>query len=74
MSESRRPSLTIVAKKQGKSKPYRVELYPGKLWPEKFGKYETKYRVRVNRKWVHGDSVWTLSEVMRQLRSLLAKR
>lgn len=73
MSEKRRPTLTIVARKLGK-RPMRVELYPGHLWPDKFGVGEKRYRVRVNRKWSEGDKVFTLTEVMRQLRGRLAKR
>lgn len=65
--------MTIVAKKLGKS-PIRVELYPGHLWPDKFGVTEQKYRVRVNRKWAAGDTVFTLTEVLRQLRCRLSKK
>ena len=73
MSEKRKPRLTIVAKKQGK-RPCRIELYPGQLWPDKFSKYERKFRVRMNRRWVCGDRVFTVTEVLKQLRGWLTKR
>jgi len=69
MSEKRKPEIAIVAKKQGK-KTIRVELFRARLWNEKFCRGELdRYRIRVNRKWTNGDKAYTVSEVMRQLRS-----
>ncbi len=70
MSEKRRPTIKLIAQVKGK-KRLKVELYPGSLWPDKFGSHETRYRVRVNGKWAQGASVFTITVITKQLRSLL---
>ncbi len=73
MSEKRKPSHKIVAQKDGKRTW--VELFPVSLWPGKFNCVQKdmgkRYRVRINGRWRHGDSTFTITEVMRQLRSWL---
>lgn len=73
MSEKRRPTIKLIAEVQGK-RPLKIELYEGRLWPDKFGRYESKYRVRVNGKWRNGDRVYTITEITKQLRSTLTHR
>ena len=73
MSEKRRPEIKIVAEVSGTRN--RVELFPATLWPGKFHVSESgRYRVRINGKWAHGDDVFTVTEVMRQLRGWIASR
>jgi hypothetical protein len=74
MSEKRKPAIKIVAEicgnKHRKTRRLRIELYHQNLWPKKwmFGWRGSRYRVRAEGKWVQGNRVFTLSEVMRQLR------
>jgi hypothetical protein len=46
MGEKRKPTLTILLKKSGKSSG-KVEIYPASLW----GVHWRKYRLKVNGKW-----------------------
>lgn len=75
MSEKRRPSLVLNATVEGKGRVlvelYDPELWPGKRW-KRSGKSVGGYRVRVNRRWQHGDYLFTLSQVMDQFRKWLA--
>lgn len=73
MSEKRKPTLQLIAIVFGKR--YRVDLFQARLWPKKFRRRDEKqYRCRVNGKWVHGSSTFTVSGVMRQLRALIVAR
>ena len=72
MSEKRKPSLKLVAEKQGKR--LKVELFPVTLWPHR--QFEPvcpkdphrRFRVRTNGKWMNGDNGYTMTEIMRDLR------
>ncbi len=73
MSEKRKPTVKLVAEIHGKR--MRIELFPGSLWPEKFRcSDQSKYRVRVNGKWQHGEATFTMSEIVRQLRKWMTYR
>ncbi len=72
MSEKRKPAVRIVACVKGKTVV--IELFNAYLWPKKFGHAMSKWRVRMNGKWSNGDHVFTMSEVVRQMRGWMVKR
>jgi hypothetical protein len=73
MSEKRKPTVTILASVKGKS--VKIELFPASLWPRKFGMSDwSRFRVRMHGKWANGDYTFTMTEVLRQLRTWIAKR
>lgn len=70
MAEQRKPEIKIVAEIHGKKN--RLELFEASLWPDKFSYGErNRFRIRLNGRWALGNRVFTLSEVMRQLRMKL---
>jgi hypothetical protein len=74
MSEKRKPDVKIVACVRGKE--VRIELFRAYLWPKKFTRQSDhlKWRVRMHGKWANGDTVYTMSEVVRQMRGWISKR
>lgn len=80
MSEIRKPYIVLVAKKSGK-KRIRVELFPIRLWPDKYMtgyRLSRRYRIRINGKWSDGGKMdlkktYTLAFVMSEFRKMLVR-
>ena len=80
MSEKRKPLIKIIAEIPGKIGPnpkrLRIELFETSLWPKLFpySRDKGRFRVRVDGKWANGHTSYTVSEVMSQLRSWIARK
>jgi len=64
MSEKRKPSFTILLKKQGKTKSNKMELFDKRLFKD-YNYMDGVWRLRVNGKWFPKDKVhfYTSNEV-----------
>ena len=75
MSEKRKPACKFVAEIYGKR--IRIELFHARLWPKMFTFRERdgdRFRVRIDGTWANGHQVYTMTEVLRQLRHWAAIR
>jgi len=71
MSEKRKPEVVLIAIVRGKRT--RVELFRAELWPRLFGcRRRNRYRVRIGGRWKHGETAWTITQVLAQLRSWIS--
>jgi len=57
MGEKRKPTLTLLLRKEGKNKSSKIEIYPASLWNyKKYGRSGAeRYRLRVNGKWLKNN-------------------
>lgn len=66
MSEIRKPSLTILLRKQGKTDANKLEIFPAEQWNPT---YKNEYRLRVNGKWYswEGKRYFYKTQIMKLL-------